>query len=164
MSPLLLENVNTKHKAIGNSGLGTLPGPMATSTFLTDTSAVLWSTPRKAQELRDQLTLFRRLEEGQSTQRLLFRKVEKAFDEKDIQLAIANQKVRSLEAQLEAARPKKRRKVKTSPNSKFANIEAIRRAQIEAGEVENEPDESDGSEIPGDEADCIIVGVGRAGN
>ncbi|KAH9236439.1 hypothetical protein K456DRAFT_1721795 [Colletotrichum gloeosporioides 23] len=35
-----------------------------------------------------------------------------------------------------------------SPNSKFADIEAIRRAQIEAGELENSTDEFSESENP----------------
>ena len=63
---------------------------------------------------------------------------------------------------MEEARPRKRRRVKTSPNLKFADIEAIHRAQIEAGEIESDLDESNGSENPVDEADCIIVGVSRA--
>ena len=36
---------------------------------------------------------------------------------------------------MEKARPKKRRKVKTSLNSKFVNINKIRKAQMEAKEV-----------------------------
>ena len=37
----------------------------------------------------------------------------------------------------------KRRKVQTSPNSKFASIEAIMRAQVAAGDRENVPLDSD---------------------
>jgi len=64
---------------------------------------------------------------------LLFSKVQKAFDKKDVQLAAQNRQIESLEAQIDADRARKRKKVKLSPNSKFANIEAIRKAQIEAG-------------------------------
>ena len=41
--------------------------------------------------------------------------------------------------------PRKRRKVKTSPNSKFAGIEAIKKAQIEAGDRQIEEEDSDGT-------------------
>ena len=67
----------------------------------------------------------------------------KGFDEKDNQLASAESKIQSLEMQLEAAKPKKRRKVRISPNSKFANIKAIKRAQNEANGILNEESESD---------------------
>ena len=39
--------------------------------------------------------------------------------------------------------PRKRRKVRTSPNSKFAGIEAIKRAQIEAGDREIDKGDED---------------------
>jgi hypothetical protein len=38
--------------------------------------------------------------------------------------------------------PRKWRKVRTSPNSKFAGIEAIKRAQIKAGDHEIMPEAS----------------------
>jgi hypothetical protein len=38
---------------------------------------------------------------------------------------------------LEKAKPRKRRKVRTSPNSKFIDIEKIKKAQIEVGEAGN---------------------------
>jgi LEA14-like dessication related protein len=41
-------------------------------------------------------------------------------------------------------KPRKQRKVMTSPNSKFANIKAIYRAQMEAGDRSNVPLDSDG--------------------
>jgi hypothetical protein len=47
-------------------------------------------------------------------------------------------KIQSLEVQLEKARPKKRRKVRTSPNSKFADTEAIQQAQREVREADIE--------------------------
>ena len=39
--------------------------------------------------------------------------------------------------------PRKRRKVRTSPNSKFVGIEAIKKAQIEAGDREIDIEDSD---------------------
>jgi hypothetical protein len=55
------------------------------------------------------------------TQRLLFRKIVKGIDEKDYELGKANMKIRELEERLEQLKPKKRRKVQTSPNSKFVD-------------------------------------------
>ena len=72
-------------------------------------------------------------------------------------MATSQQKIRSLEAQVEAGKARKRRKVKTSPNSKFANIEAIHKAQVEAGDVENSLDESNESDIPSEAGSCIVV-------
>ena len=51
---------------------------------------------------------------------------------------------------MEKARPKKRRKVRTSPNSKFANIDKMRKAQIEAeeaGTVEDDREEANESNV-----------------
>ena len=43
--------------------------------------------------------------------------------------------------------PRKRRKVQTSPNSKFASIKAIIRAQIAAGDRQSVPLDSDDTTI-----------------
>ncbi|KAK2762452.1 transposase [Colletotrichum kahawae] len=60
-------------------------------------------------------------------------------------------------AEVDASRARKRKKVKMSLNSKFADIKAIRRAQIEAGELESSTDESSESENPSDSESCIVV-------
>ena len=68
-------------------------------------------------------------------------------------------KIRELEERLEQLQPKKRRKVQTSPNSKFATTCDIRRAQIAArgrqiASVESESEgDSDSTES------CIEVEV-----
>lgn len=54
------------------------------------------------------------------------------FEEKESLIASQELRIQNLETRLEALRPKKRRKVRTSPNSKFANIKAIQQAQEEA--------------------------------
>ena len=134
MSRLLLENSNKakeKTSEIQNT-------PYSASQLLADSSQVQWSTPRKSRELRDQIQIFTKLDAEPSTNKLLFRKITKAFDEKDSLLATAERRVDQLERQLEAVRPKKRKKVRTSPNSKFVNIEAIQQAQNEANGVEIE--------------------------
>ena len=58
---------------------------------------------------------------------------------------------------MEAIRPTKRRMVEISPNSKFASIEDIHKAQLLLGRAENGPDESDGSENGTVTSDCIEV-------
>ncbi|KAK4139519.1 uncharacterized protein C8A04DRAFT_15791, partial [Dichotomopilus funicola] len=56
------------------------------------------------------------------------------------------------------ARPSKRKRVQTDPNTLFASIEQVHRAQIEAGRIEDTMAEESGSESGGSEASCIVVG------
>ena len=65
---------------------------------------------------------------------MLFRKVLKGINEKEYELGKANIKIKELEERLEYLRLKKKRKVQTSPNSKFATTRAIKEAQIAARE------------------------------
>ena len=65
---------------------------------------------------------------------MLFRKVIKGINEKDYELGKANIRIKELEERLEHLRPKKKKKVQTSLNSKFAIIRVIREAQIIARE------------------------------
>ena len=156
MSPLLLENAKTPAKQAGEVHKGYLDN-QGSGKWAADISAVAWSTPRKRDELRDQFSLFSKLDIDTPTQRLLFRKVQKGFDGKAYELAIAYRKIEVLQAQVDASRARKRRKVKISPNSKFADIEAIRRTQIEVGEVDDNSDESSDLENPSDLEECIVV-------
>lgn len=156
MSPLLLENTNTPAIQASQVYKG-LSDSRASEKWAADISAVTWSTPRKRDELRDQFSLFSKLDIDTPTQRLLFRKIQKGFDGKDYQLALAQRKIEALQAEVDASRARKRRKVKISPNSKFADIEAIRRTQIKVGEVDNNIDASSDSENPSDSEDCIVV-------
>jgi 4-hydroxybenzoate polyprenyltransferase len=48
-----------------------------------------------------------------------------------------------LKAKVIDLEPKKRKKIKTSPNSKFIRIKAIKRAQIKAGDREINKKDSD---------------------
>jgi len=153
MSPLLLENSNSTKKRSNQATGGQIEGHIPDWTA--ETSLVIWSTPRKSADLRSQVQAYHKLgETDNSTCRQLFKKITKGFDEKESLLADAQLKIQALETKLEASRPKKRRKVRTSPNSKFANIEAIYKAQEEATGIQNEGEESDTSNV---EADCIEV-------
>lgn len=121
-------------------------------------SDIIWSTPRKSVEFKEQVRVANLLEENTVTQRQLFRKVRKAFDEKDVQVAVLERQVEALQAQLETARPRKRRKVDLSPNSRFATIEDIQRTQMAVGEAEITSDEESDSEIS-EAGSCIVVAV-----
>ena len=81
----------------------------------------------------------------------------KGFDEKDFALAQAELRIKQLEARVEQLEPRKRRRVKTSPNSKFTDIRAIKQAQIEAGDREIEEEDSDLSIESDSTADYIEV-------
>jgi hypothetical protein len=153
MSRLLLENSNKAKEKMAEMQ----NTPYSASQLLADSSQVQWSTPRKARELRDQIQIFTKLDTDLSTNKLLFRKITKAFDEKDSLLATAERRVDHLERQLEVARPKKRKRVRTSPNSKFVDIDAIWQAQNEANGVEIEEDDEEESTGSESEKSCIEV-------
>jgi len=48
-------------------------------------------------------------------------------------------------------------KVRTSPNSKFADISSIQRTQIKASETQIEQEEEDSSNKSDSTLDCILV-------
>ena len=90
---------------------------------------------------------------GPSTYRVLFRKVARSLDNKDFIIANHQLRIQQLEARVEQLAPRKRRKVQTSPNSRFARIRAISEAQIRAGDRQidsNEGELSEDSESIGD--------------
>ena len=133
-----------------NNSDSTLP----TTLFATQSS---WVTPKKSEDLKRQLRQFNDEKQVDPSQRLLFRKIQKSFDEKDFQLAMAQQKIQALESQLEVIRPRKRKKVETSPNSKFANIEAIYRVRDECAEISDIDNGNEETEVSTDEESCIVV-------
>ena len=59
---------------------------------------------------------------------MLFKKIAKGLNDKDFIIAKQERKIQALEARVVQLEPRKRRKVRTSPNSKFANIEKIYKA------------------------------------
>lgn len=156
LSPLLLENSNKRKKDAKNAPDG-FRSPFSMSGWQSDASQIAWSTPRRPQDLKVQVLQFNQLDDDVPTKRLLFRKITKGFDEKDGLLAKAQLQIQALETQLAAVKPKKRKRVDTSPNSRFADIEAVRRAQEEVNAAENV--DSDGTEAELSEIgdDCIVV-------
>ena len=151
LSPLLLENSNSKKDT-----------SQATQSFnrysVIDSSREVLSTPRESTEIKAQVTRFQMIRDNNLfTQRLLLRKIIKGVEEQESVLADYSHRIQSLEVQLEKARLRKRMKVKTSPNSKFADIAKIRRAQLAAGEARTEEeDEEAASEFDGT-LDCILI-------
>jgi hypothetical protein len=137
LSPLLLENSQKRKDQLAKSTIQGSKGLRAMSESPLRKGEADWNTPRKARDLQQQLVKFNSQTSPSPAQRRLFRKITKGFDEKDILLANALQRVEALEAQIEAIRPQKRRKVELSPNSKFADIEAIQRAQNKADRNED---------------------------
>ena len=121
---------------------------------------IQFSTPKARKDIHLQIrTLATVLHNQLLTQRLLFRKIVKGIDKKDYELGKANIRIRELEERLEQLRPKKRRKVRTSPNSKFVTTRAIREAQIVAGDRQIVPVESEGEGDLDSIVLCIEVDV-----
>lgn len=92
-------------------------------------------TPTKLDNLRDEVHQISQLGKASApTARVLFRKISKAWDKRDFVIAQHEQRIKQLEARVADLKPKKRRKVIPSPNSKFVDIQAIYKAQKEAGD------------------------------
>jgi 4-hydroxybenzoate polyprenyltransferase len=158
MSRLLMENSN---KVADNNDplhpLGSLATGLPSQPVGLDQGGQ-FSTPRKKTDLRGHLSNLAARRQPHSTRKLLFQKVEKAFDQKDFELAHLRQENEALKIQLEVARPSKRKKVVVDPNNLFASIEQIHQAQIDAGRIEGSVAEESGSESAESDASCIVVG------
>ena len=151
MSPLLLENSNKTLEIPKDT-------ESSTSNQTTRVSQVIQSIPKKSTNIKAQIAQFQGLQEQDNfTKRLLFRKIIKGFEEQESILANHELRIKSLEAQLEKARPKKRRRVRISPNSKFVNIQAIQEAQKEANEPKNQQGDSEEANLSDSTIDCIEV-------
>jgi 4-hydroxybenzoate polyprenyltransferase len=151
LSPLLLENSNSNKET-----------PQAIQSFNRrleiDSPQDVLSTPRKSTEIKAQVARFQTLKDSHpSIQRLLFRKIIKGFEEQENTLADNGHRIQSLEVQLEKARPRKRMKVRTSPNSKFADIIKIRRTQLAAGEARPEEEDEEEANESDSTLDCILI-------
>ncbi|KAJ6437529.1 tyrosinase [Purpureocillium lavendulum] len=155
LSPLLLENSNKRKNDAKNTHTA-FRSPFSTSEWQTDASQIAWSTPKRPQDLKVQVLQFNQLDDDVPTKRLLFRKITKGFDEKDGLLAKAQLQIQALETQLPAVKPKKRKRVETSPNSRFADIEAVQRAQAEVNAAEKGDTDGTEDEISEIGDDCIV--------
>ena len=153
MNRLLLENSNKPDEQASNASKKK-PVPE----WNLEESIIAWETPKKSEDVRKQVHQITELKDiNKATCRVLFRKVAKGLDAKDFVIAQHEHRIKQLEARVLELEPKKRRKVQTSPNSKFAGIEAIRRAQIEAGDRQIEAEDSESSEDSASTFSCIEI-------
>lgn len=130
MSRLLLENSNNQQDSASKRKAND-----ALLDWDANQSILEVSTPTKAKELREIAYQTSQLGKGTSpTSRTLLRKISKGWDQRDFIIAQHEKRIADLEARVVQLQPRKRRKVQTSPNSKFAGIREIRKAQIEAGD------------------------------
>ena len=168
-SPLLLENSNAASTLL-DQAVDQPPTPKAPTSlpFRPGRSLITMDTPKGGTDLKRALNTID-IDHDINTRKSqhLIQKITKGFNNKDYTIASQSERIKALEARLEALQPKKRRKVMLSPNSKFADIKAIQRAQIEAGVIEaSVTDEEDTSESDSEastaEGDCIVVGAGIA--
>jgi hypothetical protein len=138
MNRLLLENSNISVEQASETSKRKL-----VPEWNFDGSIIAWETPQKSEDIREQARQITRLGDVDlTTYRVLFRKVAKGINDKDFVIAQHELRIKQLEARVVQLEPRKRRKVRTSPNSKFVGIEAIKRAQIEAGDREIMPEAS----------------------
>ena len=139
MSPLLLENSNRSTTTPFQSSQNILRHHLEVSS-----TSIQFFTSKAKKDMYLQIRTLATVSHDQlPTQRLLFRKIVKGIDEKDYELGKANMKIKKLEERLEQLRPRKRRKVQTSPNAKFVTTRAIFEAQIAAGNRQIVPEESE---------------------
>jgi hypothetical protein len=160
MSRLLVENTQNSTATPATTTQTSLQDPLyypVSPLATVANSQVVWTTPKKSIEPRAQLDQFSQQSGPTRTQRLLFKKVNKAFDMMDHDKALLQAENQALHAQLEAIKPRKRKRVEVDPNMAFASIAAIRRAQLEAGAVVEEPEDSPVDDDHSDTNSCIVV-------
>jgi hypothetical protein len=87
----------------------------------------------------------------------LFRKVERAFNRKEFEITALQRQVEGLMAELNNKKGSKRKKIEMSPNSKFASIKEIKRAQRLVEPVTESSDESECSDASEMIESCIEV-------
>ena len=87
-------------------------------------------TTKRVREIRD---ILRPSGTTTLTERLLFRKIEKAFGQKDYTIAIQKREIKQLQVTVEWLKPTREEEGGSRSKSEFATIEAIRKAQQEAG-------------------------------
>ncbi|KZL77371.1 transposase [Colletotrichum tofieldiae] len=124
-------------------------------------SMVPWSTARKSAGPQRQLHLYNQLTQDTReiyTQHHLFKKVQKGWDQYAYRLTVLERQAQAFQAQTDSQQQGRRKRVQMDPNTTFADIEDIRRAQIAAGEAEDSTDEYSGSELSFEAESCIWVG------
>ena len=164
MSKLLLENSNKpvlEEKDDEEALVPITPKPRNLD-FSEDMTEVVWETPKRSACLQRQLRQFQNLKEPSTiTTNLLARKLAKGYDIKDLALAQAQTKIHKLQKEVEILRPKKRKRVLPSPNSKFIRIEDIWKAKMKSEGIEDSSEDEESDEESIDTNSCIEVITGR---
>lgn len=114
LGPLLLENRNFQQQTpatpcpIRVQVAFSPKNPGDISRSIQNSFLVGWKTPESAKNIKSQLGFYSRLTGSDSTQRLLFSKIQKGWDSKDLELAMAYRRINQLESQFVAVVPRER--------------------------------------------------------
>lgn len=96
----------------------------------------------RSKQLGDLVTTCRRTYIYDFTARLFCNKFQKGWDVKNVALARKQHEISILKAQLEAARPSKRRKVQMDPKTLFVDIQDVGRTYEQVAGNSSIPEES----------------------
>lgn len=106
------------------------------------------ATPAGGKELRRTLELLRGSQAPYTRDlRAALRKAAKALDQKNCELTQAQLQHKALELQVRKLKPKRRQKVETDPNKRFANLGHIQAAQAKARAKEAQKKKSSNTAI-----------------
>jgi hypothetical protein len=86
-------------------------------------------TPKRGQEVQSLGRTLAFKNKRNPEARLLFRKIGRSLDSKNMLLATQAAKIQALEAEVERWKPRKKQKVDMDPNKRFANIKSIMRTK-----------------------------------
>lgn len=91
-------------------------------------------TPANKSELKRLFQDFCTADSDVKMTRLVHRKIIKRFDTQNVALSLSKARIQQLEAQIDLLKPRKRKKVKTNPNTKFVQVIDIEntRRELEA--------------------------------
>ena len=123
--------LNDPEIVLDNKALPKTPPPAPEDSITMSTNPI-W-TPQKSEDLRQHSIFIRRqLEPIDRLARTLFSKAGKALDAKNAEIASLRHQVAHLQTELEAHKPRTRKKVHESSNDKFARISDIGAAEVES--------------------------------
>lgn len=110
----------------------------------------LFETPSAGAEVREQLQWFRQHGQGEVRDQQLFtRKIAKALDMKNVEMATLKGTIRAQEHTIARLRPRKRMKVATDPNGHFSRLPQVREAQERANRPQRPRNTLDATETFG---------------
>jgi hypothetical protein len=118
---------------------------------------VAWKTPTKSQEIVGQLRKLERMIQTGPTARLLFRKIQKAYEMRTLDLVTTSLENKRQASELENLRRVKRKKVHPDPNHHFVTLRAVRAAGGETEASIEIRSESPDSGNHSDTGSCIVV-------